>query len=63
MTLAERLKEAVQTAVNETLASEVQEIVAKEFRRAFREHESQFASIIRGAVAQAITEMLKAEQP
>jgi hypothetical protein len=51
--LAEQLKTAVQTAVNDTLSSEVQEIVIKEFRQAFREHEGEFASIIRGAVAQA----------
>jgi hypothetical protein len=58
MSLAEHLKAAVQTAVNETFADEVQEIVARETRRAFREHESQFTSIVRTAVAEAIAAML-----
>jgi hypothetical protein len=58
MRLADHLKKAVQSAVNETFADEVREIVAKEVRRAFREHESQFASIVQRTVAQAITDML-----
>lgn len=59
MSLAEHLKAAVQTAVENTLTDEAQVIVARETRRAFREHESQFISIIRAAVAEAIAEMLK----
>lgn len=58
MSLADHLKEAVQSAVNETLADEMREIVAKEVRRAFREHESQFATIVQTTVAQAMAETL-----
>ena len=58
MSLAEHLKHAVQEAVNDTFADEMREIVAKEVRRAFREHESQFAAIVRTTVAEAIAEMV-----
>ena len=52
------LKEAVRNAVGATIAVEVQEIVAKETRRSLREHEEQFTTLIRAAVASAIAEML-----
>lgn len=58
MPLATILKEAVQNAIGATLAAEVQEIVAKETRRSLREHEEQLTTLIRAAVASAITEML-----
>jgi hypothetical protein len=62
MSLADHLKGAIQSALDETLSDEVGEIVAKEVRRAFREHEDEFSSIIRISVAQAIAEMLKEER-
>ena len=59
MPLASILKEAVQNAISATIAVEVQEIVAKETRRALREYEEQLTMLIRAAVTSAIAEMLE----
>jgi hypothetical protein len=61
MNLTEHLKEAVNEAVGATFATEVHEIVAKETRLAFREHETEFTAIIQSAVKQAFSEMLKTQ--
>jgi hypothetical protein len=58
MTLAESLSVAVRTAINETFASEVQEIVAKETRIMFRNNHERFEVIIRNAVQLAMSEIL-----
>jgi hypothetical protein len=52
------LKEAVKTAVEATIAEEVEEIVARETRRALREREDDLTRLVRTAVASAIAEML-----
>ena len=57
MTLAEHLKAAVQTNINDAVAEELKALVAQEVRRAFREHNEQLTAIVQAAVAQAITEM------
>ena len=62
MSLTEHLKEAVNEAVGATFAAEVHEIVAKETRLAFREHEKAFTAIIQNAVKQAFSEMLVEEK-
>ena len=58
MALETVLKDAVATAMGATIAEEVQEIVAKETRRALRDHEDQLTTLVRTAVAEAIAEML-----
>jgi hypothetical protein len=58
MALENILKEAVKGAVGSTIAEEVQEIVAKETRRALREREDELTALVRTAVASAIAEML-----
>jgi hypothetical protein len=55
------LKDAVKDAVGATIAVEVQEIVAKETRRALREHEEQLTTLVRHAVASAIGELLNGQ--
>jgi hypothetical protein len=52
------LKEATAKAVGETIAEEIREIVAKETRRALREHEDQLTTLVRAAVTSAIAELL-----
>jgi len=44
-----------------TIAEEVQEIVAKETRRALRDHEDELTTLVRAAVASAIGELLNRE--
>jgi N-methylhydantoinase A/oxoprolinase/acetone carboxylase beta subunit len=58
VTLETILKDAVRDAIGETIADDVREIVAKESRKALREREDQLTTLVRGAVASAIAEML-----
>lgn len=62
MALENILKEAVKGAVGATIAEEVQEIVAKETRRALREREDELTMLVRTAVASAIAEMLNGRE-
>jgi hypothetical protein len=62
MPLESLLKDAVANAMGATIAEEVQEIVAKETRRALREHEDQLTTLVRAAVASAIAEMLNGQK-
>ena len=62
MALENILKEAVKGAVGATIAEEVQEIVAKETRRALREREDELTALVRTAVASAIAEMLNGRE-
>jgi hypothetical protein len=62
MALENILKEAVKGAVGSTIAEEVQEIVAKETRRALREREDELTALVRTAVASAIAEMLNGNE-
>lgn len=59
MALEDTIKAAVQAAVGATIAEEVQEIVAKETRRALLEHEDELVRLVRSAVTSAIAEALK----
>jgi hypothetical protein len=52
------LKDALANAMGAAIAQEVQEIVAKETRRALREHEVELATLVEEAVGAAIAEML-----
>jgi hypothetical protein len=56
MPLESILKEAVKSAVSDTIAEKVQEIVAK----VLRDHEAELTRLVRGAVGSAIEEMLGA---
>ena len=58
-TLSEVLTTAVHDAFGQTLAAEVQEIVARETRTLFRQHESAFAAIVKTAVDRAFADLLK----
>lgn len=58
MALENILKDAVKDAVGATIAAEVQEIVAKETRRALRAHEDELTAMVRSVVGAAIAEML-----
>ena len=58
MPLENILKDAVKDAVGATIAVEVQEIVAKETRRALRAHEDELTQMVRSVVGAAIAEML-----
>ena len=58
MALETILKDAVANAMGATIAQEVQEIVAKETRRALREHEDELTTLVKTAVGAAIAEML-----
>jgi hypothetical protein len=62
MPLENILKDAVKGAIGATIAEEVQEIVAKETRRALRAHEDQLTTLVRAAVASAIEEMLNGRE-
>ena len=59
--LKDAIKEAASHAISATLALEVQELVAKETRRAFRERETQINAIVQAAVAEALAEIFNAE--
>ena len=58
MSLENILKEAVKTAVTDTIALEMQEVVAKETRKALRDHEDRLTQLVREVVSAAIAEML-----
>ena len=58
MALESILKDAVANAMGATIAEEVQEIVAKETRRALRDHADELTTLVRAAVASAIGELL-----
>ena len=62
MGLENILKEAVKGAVGTTIAEEVQEIVAKETKRALTRARDQLAALVRTAVASAIAEMLNGRE-
>jgi hypothetical protein len=53
------LKDAIASSLHATLAEKVQDIVAKEARRALREHEDRLTALIRASVAAAIAELLQ----
>ena len=53
------LRNAVQEGIGMALTDEVQDIVAKETRRALREHEEEITQWIRTAVRTALEEALK----
>lgn len=61
MPLESILKDAVKDAISATIAEEIHEIVAKETRRALRDHEDQLTGLVQGAVKDAIAEMLGAK--
>ena len=62
MALESILKDAVANAMGATIAEEVQEIVAKETRRALREREDELTRLVRTAVGAAIAEMLNGRE-
>ena len=53
------LQDAIKTGFAETIAEDVRDIVAKETRRALREHEDDLTRLIRIAVNKALEEALK----
>jgi hypothetical protein len=53
------IKDAVKDAFGATLAVEIQDAVAKETRRALREHEEEFTHLVRSAVSAAISEIFE----
>lgn len=62
MALESILKDAVANAMGATIAEEVQEIVAKETRRALRDHEDKLTLLVRDAVGSAIGELLNGKE-
>jgi len=62
MALENILKEAVKGAVGATIAEEVQEIVAKETRRALTRARDELTALVRTAVVSAIAEMLNGRE-
>jgi hypothetical protein len=52
------LKTAVRAGIEGALADDLQEMVAKETRRALRDHEEQLTAVVRAAVHEAISELL-----
>ena len=58
MSLDDLLKDAVRRGVENALANDLQDLVAKETRRALRNHEDQLTAIVRAAVADAIETLL-----
>jgi hypothetical protein len=58
MPLDDILKTAVRNGVEGALADDLREMVAKETRRALRDHEDQLIAIVRTAVAEAIAALL-----
>jgi len=61
MPLDDLLRTAVRNGVEGALADDLQEMVAKETRRALRDHEEQLTAIVRTAVAEAIAALLTPE--
>jgi hypothetical protein len=53
------LKDAVRIGIENALSDDIQEIVAKETRRAMHIYEEQLTQIVRIAISQAIDELLK----
>jgi hypothetical protein len=53
------LQDAIKTGFTATITEDVREIVAKETRRALREHEEEITQLIRAAVNKALEEALK----
>jgi hypothetical protein len=53
------LKDAVRIGIENAMSDDIQEIVAKETRRAMRLHEEQLTEIVRNAVTEAIDELLQ----
>jgi hypothetical protein len=45
------------------LSDDLQEMVAKEMRRALREHEDQLTDLVRTALQEAINELLNPQRP
>ena len=62
MALEDILKEAVKGAVGSTIPEQVQEIVAKETRRALRGREDELTALVRTAAASAIAEMMNGDE-
>jgi hypothetical protein len=62
MQLETVLKDAVANAMGQTISQEVQEIVAKETRRALHDHEDRLTTLVRAAVASAIAELLNGQE-
>jgi hypothetical protein len=58
MALDDVLRTAVRTGVEGALAINLQDMVAKETRRALLEHEDQLTAIVRAAVGDAIGALL-----
>jgi hypothetical protein len=52
------LKTAIKAGIEGALADDLQEMVAKETRRALRDHEEQLTALVRAAVHEAISELL-----
>jgi hypothetical protein len=48
----------VRAGVEDALSTDLQEMVAKETRRALRDHEEQLTALVRAAVHEAISELL-----
>jgi hypothetical protein len=59
MQIETAIKDAIKAGFSATIAEDVQEIVARETRRALREHEEELTLMIRTAVKVALEEALK----
>jgi hypothetical protein len=57
-TIDDILKTAVRAGVENALSEDLQNLVAKETRRALRDHEDQLTELVRHAVREAISELL-----
>jgi hypothetical protein len=56
------MKMALENILAVSIAEEVQEIVAKETRRALHDHEDRLTTLVRAAVASAIAELLNGRE-
>jgi hypothetical protein len=59
--LSETLKGTITNSINDAIVEKIGIIVAKETRRVLLEHEGELVTLVRVAVAQAITETLTRE--
>ena len=59
--LSETLKGTIRNSINDAIVEKIGIIVAKETRRVLLEHEAELFTLVRIAVAQAITETLTRE--
>jgi hypothetical protein len=59
--LSETLKGTIRNSINDAIVEKIGIIVAKETRRVLLEHEAELVTLVRIAVAQAITETLTRE--